>query len=88
MALDIFDRRRLGSGDHHPGSRVGHFIVARLCGRARGCIFHRFGPRLFGWKRGATDWRVSALPLGGYVRMAGQDLSMSIPTMSPQRSVR
>jgi len=34
-----------------------------------------FGPRLFGWKRGATDYRVSALPLGGYVRMAGQDLS-------------
>src|SRR5262249_61119944 len=34
-----------------------------------------FGPRLFGWKRGATDYRVSVLPLGGYVRMAGQDLS-------------
>jgi len=34
-----------------------------------------FGPRLFGWKRGATDYRVSALPFGGYVRMAGQDLS-------------
>ena len=34
-----------------------------------------FGPRLFGWKRGATDWRISALPFGGYVRMAGQDMS-------------
>jgi regulator of sigma E protease len=34
-----------------------------------------FGPRLFGWKRGATDYRLSALPLGGYVRMAGQDLA-------------
>jgi regulator of sigma E protease len=34
-----------------------------------------FGPRLFGMKRGATDWRVSALPLGGYVRMAGQDIT-------------
>jgi regulator of sigma E protease len=34
-----------------------------------------FGPRLFGWRRGATDYRFSALPFGGYVRMAGQDLS-------------
>ena len=34
-----------------------------------------FGPRLFGIKRGDTDWRVSALPLGGYVRMAGQDIT-------------
>lgn len=53
----------------------GHFIVARLC-KVRVDVFSiGFGPRLFGWKRGATDWRVSALPLGGYVRMAGQDLS-------------
>jgi regulator of sigma E protease len=53
----------------------GHFIVARLF-RVRVDVFSvGFGPRLFGVKRGATDWRVSALPLGGYVRMAGQDLS-------------
>src|SRR5215467_3535244 len=53
----------------------GHFIVARLC-KVRVDVFSiGFGPRLFGWKRGDTDWRISALPLGGYVRMAGQDLS-------------
>jgi regulator of sigma E protease len=53
----------------------GHFIVARLF-RVRVDVFSiGFGPRLFGWKRGATDYRVSAIPLGGYVRMAGQDLS-------------
>jgi regulator of sigma E protease len=53
----------------------GHFIIARLF-KVRVDVFSiGFGPRLFGWKRGATDWRVSALPLGGYVRMAGQDLS-------------
>jgi regulator of sigma E protease len=34
-----------------------------------------FGPRLFGFKWGATDWRISAVPLGGYVRMAGQDIT-------------
>ncbi len=53
----------------------GHFVAARLC-RVRVDVFSiGFGPRLFGWKKGPTDYRVSALPLGGYVRMAGQDLS-------------
>src|SRR5216684_6928947 len=53
----------------------GHFIVARLF-KVRVDVFSLgFGPRLFGWKRGVTDYRVSAIPLGGYVRMAGQDLS-------------
>ena len=53
----------------------GHFIVARLFGVRVDVFSVGFGPRLFGWKRGATDYRVSAIPLGGYVRMAGQDLS-------------
>src|SRR5438067_1545424 len=53
----------------------GHFIVARLFGVRVDVFSIGFGPRLFGWKRGATDYRVSAIPLGGYVRMAGQDLS-------------
>ena len=53
----------------------GHFIVARLFGVRVDVFSIGFGPRLFGWKRGATDYRVSAIPLGGYVRMAGQDPS-------------
>src|SRR5712664_373820 len=53
----------------------GHFIVARFFGVRVDVFSIGFGPRLFGWKRGATDYRLSALPLGGYVRMAGQDLS-------------
>jgi regulator of sigma E protease len=53
----------------------GHFIAARLFGVRVDVFSIGFGPRLFGWKRGATDYRVSALPLGGYVRMAGQDPS-------------
>src|SRR2546422_3339479 len=53
----------------------GHFIVARLFGVRVDVFSIGFGPRLFGWKRGATDYRISALPFGGYVRMAGQDLS-------------
>lgn len=51
----------------------GHFAMARLF-KVRVDVFSiGFGPRLFGWKRGNTDYRISALPLGGYVRMAGQD---------------
>ena len=53
----------------------GHFIVARLFGVRVDVFSIGFGPRLFGWKRGATDYRVSLIPLGGYVRMAGQDPS-------------
>jgi len=53
----------------------GHFIVARLFGVRVDVFSIGFGPRVFGFKRGATDWRISALPLGGYVRMAGQDIS-------------
>ncbi|GAC1632741.1 MAG: RIP metalloprotease RseP [Candidatus Acidiferrum sp.] len=53
----------------------GHFIVARLFGVRVDVFSIGFGPRLFGWKRGATDYRISALPLGGYVRMAGQDIT-------------
>jgi regulator of sigma E protease len=53
----------------------GHFVVARMFGVRVDVFSIGFGPRLFGWKRGATDYRVSAVPLGGYVRMAGQDPS-------------
>jgi regulator of sigma E protease len=53
----------------------GHFIAARFFGVRVDVFSIGFGPRLFGIKRGATDYRVSALPLGGYVRMAGQDIT-------------
>jgi len=49
----------------------GHFLVAKLF-RVRVLVFSLgFGKRLFGFHRGGTDYRVSAIPLGGYVRMAG-----------------
>src|ERR1700684_1626243 len=51
----------------------GHFMAAKLAGvRVDGFSFG-FGPRLFGVKRGDTDYRLSALPFGGYVRMAGDN---------------
>jgi regulator of sigma E protease len=50
---------------------AGHFLVAKLF-RVRVLVFSfGFGKRLFGFQKGDTDYRVSLIPLGGYVRMAG-----------------
>lgn len=50
---------------------AGHFFVAKLF-KVRVLVFSfGFGKRLFGFRRGDTDYRVSVIPLGGYVRMAG-----------------
>ena len=51
----------------------GHFAVAKLCGIRVEIFSIGFGKRLFGFKRGDTDYRISILPLGGYVKMAGDN---------------
>jgi regulator of sigma E protease len=52
----------------------GHFIVAKWC-RVRVESFSLgFGPRLFGFKYGDTDYKVCLLPLGGYVAMTGESM--------------
>src|SRR5712671_1799645 len=51
----------------------GHYAVAKLCGVRVDVFSLGFGKRLFGFRRGDTDYRVSALPLGGYVKMAGEN---------------
>ena len=51
----------------------GHFIVAKAFGVRVEIFSIGFGPRLWGLKKGETDYRISALPLGGYVKMAGDN---------------
>jgi regulator of sigma E protease len=51
----------------------GHFVMAKLCGVRVEVFSIGFGTRLWGKKRGDTDYRISALPLGGYVKMAGDN---------------
>ena len=51
----------------------GHFIVAKLLGIRVETFSVGFGPRLFGKKWGHTDYRVSAIPLGGYVKLGGDE---------------
>lgn len=52
----------------------GHFIVAKLLGmRVDAYSFFGLGPRLFGFKWGNTDYRISAIPLGAYVKLYGDE---------------
>ncbi len=51
----------------------GHFIVAKYFGIGVPVFSLGFGPRLFGFKRAETDYRLSLVPLGGYVRMSGDE---------------
>ncbi len=52
---------------------LGHFIMAKRAGIKVEAFSLGFGPRLLGIKIGETDYRISAFPLGGYVRMLGED---------------
>src|SRR4026209_1211691 len=62
----------------------GHFIVAKLF-RIRVETFSvGFGPRLFGRKWGQTDYRVSAIPLGGYVKLGGDESNAPLEGASSQ----
>jgi len=58
----------------------GHFIIARLCG-VRVLVFSiGFGPELAGFNdRHGTRWKISAVPLGGYVKFFGDENAASVP---------
>lgn len=56
----------------------GHFIVAKLFKIRVETFSVGFGPRLFGKKWGQTDYRVSAIPLGGYVKLGGDESNAPI----------
>jgi regulator of sigma E protease len=59
---------------------LGHYLVARWCGVKVETFSIGFGPELFGWyAKSGTRWRVSALPLGGYVKMFGDADPASTP---------
>ncbi len=52
---------------------LGHFLVAKYLGIGVRVFSIGFGPRLAGFRRGETDYRVAAVPLGGFVRLAGDE---------------
>src|SRR5579859_6492598 len=51
---------------------LGHFWAARFFDVKVEAFSFGFGTRLFGFRRGETDYRFSLLPIGGYVKMAGE----------------
>lgn len=51
----------------------GHYAAAKLFGVRVDVFSIGFGKRLIGFRRGDTDYRISALPLGGYVKMSGEN---------------
>lgn len=57
---------------------LGHFVVAKYFKVRVETFSVGFGPRLFGFRRGDTDYRMSAFPLGGYVKMAGETPSDTV----------
>src|SRR6185369_5815568 len=50
---------------------LGHFLVAKFFKIKVETFSVGFGPRIVGFRKGDTDYRISAFPLGGYVKMAG-----------------
>jgi len=51
----------------------GHFFMAKLVGIRVTVFSFGYGKRLFGMKKGETDYRVSLVPMGGYVKFAGEE---------------
>src|SRR5690606_36265465 len=59
---------------------MGHYLVGRLCGIGVKTFSIGFGPELFGFQDGhGTRWRLSAIPLGGYVKFVGDINATSTP---------
>src|SRR5215207_3585085 len=59
---------------------LGHFLVARWCGVRVLTFSVGFGPELIGFDdRHGTRWKLSAIPLGGYVKFFGDDNAASVP---------
>ncbi len=64
----------------------GHFLVARLLGVGVTKFSFGFGPRIAGVKRGETEYLVSAIPLGGYVKLVGESDAEDVPPEQAERS--
>jgi len=58
----------------------GHFLIARLFGVGVEKFSLGFGPRIIGKTIGLTEYRISAIPLGGYVKMVGEEPDVELPS--------
>ena len=65
---------------------LGHFLFAKLFNVKVIKFSLGFGPRLFGKKIGDTDYAISAIPLGGFVKMTGENISEDVDETEKDRS--
>src|SRR3984885_7924336 len=71
---------------------LGHFVLAKWNGVKVEKFSIGFGPTIFGWRRGETEYVLAALPLGGFVKMLGegpedQESKSTDPRAYPNKSV-
>ena len=64
----------------------GHFLIAKLSGVGVLTFSVGFGPKLLVKKRGGTEYALSAFPLGGYVKMVGEDPDEEVVQTDIERS--
>lgn len=62
---------------------LGHFLMAKLVGIRVEVFSFGYGKRLFGFKKGHTDYRISILPMGGYVKFLGEGVFEPNRPMEP-----
>ncbi len=67
---------------------TGHFVTARMTGMKATQFFLGFGPRLWSFRRGETEYGVRALPLGAFVRIIGMSSLDEVPPDDEARTYR
>ena len=67
---------------------LGHFVTARWTGMKATQFFVGFGPRLWSFRRGETEYGVRALPLGAFVRIIGMNNIDEVPAVDEARTYR
>jgi len=67
---------------------LGHFIMAKRAGMKVTEFFLCFGPKLWSFKRGETEYGVKLLPLGAYVKIIGMSNMEEVPTEDEARTYR
>ena len=65
---------------------LGHFLVARLTGVKILTFSLGFGRKILTFKRGETEYAISAVPLGGYVKMLGESSGDEVPEEEAERA--
>lgn len=65
---------------------LGHFIAARISGVGVLKFSLGFGPKIIGWKYGETEYVISWIPLGGYVKLLGESENEKLPPEEEKRS--